>query len=290
MHALSLQPTISLAEQGLRRRAIIGGCAGPAGSIEGLLRLQEGVLILRLHIQRLLAVPLSPLSLPIPVLRLHILQTCIYSSSYLWICFSRLSGNLKSRPATAGCMHDTCSCLGCLAALSRHHLLRPAAARASADEQHVIKTGSGRTSASAARERVSSRLTRSAGSTYWSPLSISCLTWQPSPPLSCHTPRVSDSCCLWLLMSERSASTARRHCLLTAFLAQGARRHASRVAGASAIRGKKTYPIPLIQVSSSLQAQALLRRPEQDIAGAPQQDRQYGQRHRQQRLYWRALN
>ena len=72
-----LQPTISLAEQGLRCGAIIGGCAGSTGSIVCLLRLQEGVLILCLHIQRLLAVPLTPLPLPIPVLRLHILQTCI---------------------------------------------------------------------------------------------------------------------------------------------------------------------------------------------------------------------
>ena len=55
-------------------------------------------------------------------------------------------------------------------------------------------------------------------------------------------------------------------------------------------QGKENYPVPLIQVSSSLQAEALLRRPEQDIAGAPQQDRQYRQRHRQERLYWRALD
>ena len=87
MRVPSLQPTISLAEQRLRCRAIIGGCAGSAGSIVGLLCFQEGVLVLRLHIQRLLAVPLTPLSLPIPVLRLHILQTCIqvYISGYFLI-------------------------------------------------------------------------------------------------------------------------------------------------------------------------------------------------------------
>ena len=55
-------------------------------------------------------------------------------------------------------------------------------------------------------------------------------------------------------------------------------------------QGTGGYPVPLVQVSSSLQAEALLRRPEQDIAGTPQQDRQYRQRHRQERLYWRALD